>query len=214
MKKLLIYLSCLTMVSQFAIANTFDIDTNMSHIKWEGSKPTGKHNGKVQFKEGTITTKGSNVKSAMFVADMTSITCDDLTGRNNRKLVKHLKSKDFFDVANHPTAKFEFTRVDLMKGGKYQFKGTLTILGISKPIFFVADVDRSKSTIEANTSLTINRTDWGIKYKSKNFFKNVGDKLINDNMRLDIKLVANVKQEMMKDKMLKKDMIKSDSKPK
>ena len=130
----------------------------------------------------------------MFIADMTSITNDDLKGRNNKKLVKHLKSKDFFDVKSHPTATFKFEKVSLLKGGKYDFKGTLTILGVTKPVHFVAEVNRKDpKKIEANTSFSINRTDWGIKYKSKSIFKNIGDKLIHDNMKLEIKLVANIK---------------------
>ena len=35
----------------------------------------------------------------MFVIDMTSITCEDLTDETwNQKLVEHLKSDDFFSV--------------------------------------------------------------------------------------------------------------------
>ena len=194
MKKLFIYLSCLTLASQVAFGQSFELDKTQSHVTWEGSKPTGKHNGKLQFKEGTISLKGSNVTSAMFVADMNTITCDDLTGDNNKKLVGHLKSKDFFDVAKHPTATFKFEKVSLEKGGKYRFKGTLTLLGVSKPVFFMADVNRKDpKKIEATTSFSINRTDWGLKYKSKSFFKNIGDKFIHDNMKIGIKLVAKAK---------------------
>ncbi len=121
MKNIVIYLSCMVMMAgQVALADTFKLDTTQSVITWEGSKPIGSHNGKVQFKEGSIETKGSTVNSATFVADMTKITCDDLKGAKNKKLVGHLKSKDFFDTAKYPTAMFKFEKVSLMKGGKYR----------------------------------------------------------------------------------------------
>ena len=37
---------------------------------------------------------------------------------------------------------------------------------------------------------SINRTEWGIVYKSKNVFKEIGDKFINDEIVLKLKLEA------------------------
>jgi polyisoprenoid-binding protein YceI len=37
---------------------------------------------------------------------------------------------------------------------------------------------------------TINRSTWNVKYGSEIFFKDLGDKVINDNFNLEFKIVA------------------------
>ncbi len=49
------------------------------------------------------------------------------------QFAEHLQSKDFFDVANHPTAKFVSTRVQPM-GDHWMMTGNLTIKGQTKPV--------------------------------------------------------------------------------
>jgi len=52
----------------------------------------------------------------------------------NEKLDGHLKSPDFFAVAEFPTATFKSTRVSPAGSGKYEVTGDLTIRGITKPV--------------------------------------------------------------------------------
>jgi polyisoprenoid-binding protein YceI len=47
---------------------------------------------------------------------------------------KHLKSADFFDVANHPTIKFESTKVEPDGDEAYNVTGNLTIRGATHPV--------------------------------------------------------------------------------
>jgi polyisoprenoid-binding protein YceI len=51
----------------------------------------------------------------------------------------HLKSADFFDVANFPTATFKSTKVQKAGKNKLKVTGNLTLHGITKPI--VLDVE-------------------------------------------------------------------------
>lgn len=62
-----------------------------------------------------------------FSADVNSIT----TGNEQRD--GHLKSPDFFDVANHPTLDFISTKVEKADAG-YKVHGNLSMHGITKPV--------------------------------------------------------------------------------
>lgn len=46
----------------------------------------------------------------------------------------HLRSKDFFDVQNHPKITFKSTRVEKGMGEKYNIRGDLTMRGVTKPV--------------------------------------------------------------------------------
>lgn len=48
----------------------------------------------------------------------------------------HLRSADFFDADNHPTATFAVTRVEARRGGDFAVTGDLTIRGTTKPVTF------------------------------------------------------------------------------
>jgi polyisoprenoid-binding protein YceI len=51
----------------------------------------------------------------------------------------HLRSADFFDVANHPRMTFKSSKVDRTGDAAYKVKGDLTIRGVTRPI--VLDVE-------------------------------------------------------------------------
>jgi polyisoprenoid-binding protein YceI len=46
----------------------------------------------------------------------------------------HLRSADFFDVANHPRITFKSTRVERAGEAGYKVKGDLTIRGVTRPV--------------------------------------------------------------------------------
>lgn len=81
---------------------------------------------------------------------------------------EHLKSKDFFDVANHPTAKFVSTRVQPM-GDHWMLNGNLTIKGQTKPVqltvrFMGAGENpmNKKKNVGFTATGSINRSDFGL----------------------------------------------------
>jgi polyisoprenoid-binding protein YceI len=106
------------------------------------------------------------------------------------KLTEHMlrpgtdgKAPDFFDVANHPMAKFVSTSV-VAKGKEAKINGTLTFNGITKPVtlnakFTGAGVNpfNKKATVGFEASTIINRSDWGVNY---------GLPLVTDAVRLKI----------------------------
>jgi polyisoprenoid-binding protein YceI len=174
-----------------AKATNFKVNTSQSELTWNGKKVTGEHTGKITLKEGTITLDGAKLVGGKFVADLNSITCTDLTDKEyNGKLIGHLKSDDFFGVEKHPTATFVVTKATAKSAGVYDVTGDLTIKGITKPVTFPVTVKTTAAGAEATGKLVVDRSKYDIKYNSKSFFDNLGDKMINDDFSIDVKLVA------------------------
>ena len=70
-------------------------------------------------------------------------------------------------------------------------KGNLTLKGVTKEVSFPANVTIAAGEVAVNAvPFTINRTEWGITYQSKNIFKNLGDEFIDDNITIGIQLRA------------------------
>jgi len=177
----------------FAFTTTVNIavDTEASQITWKGYKVTGEHAGTIGVKNGNFTYDGAVLTGGSFEIDMTKIACTDLTGKYGDKLVGHLKSADFFGVETYPTAKFEITKViSRGKPGDYKVTGNLTIKEMTKEIKFNANVDSSTGVPVATADITIDRSDFNVKYGSGSFFDNLGDKTIYDEFDLGLKLVG------------------------
>ncbi|CAG4994450.1 Protein YceI [Dyadobacter sp. CECT 9275] len=172
-------------------AVNFKVVPEKSELTWLAKKVTGEHTGKITLKEGLITLDGAKLTGGKFIADLNSITCTDLTDKTyNDKLIGHLKSDDFFSVAKHPTATFVITKATAKSAGVYDVTGDLTIKGITKPVTFPVTVKATGSGAEATGKLVVDRSKYDIKYNSKSFFDNLGDKVIYDDFSIDIKLVA------------------------
>jgi hypothetical protein len=56
--------------------------------------------------------------------------------------------------------------------------------------FVVNDIKKTDSLFSGKSSLTLNRTQWGLKYGSTSFFKGLGDKAINDEFTLAVEIAA------------------------
>ncbi|MCU0374726.1 MAG: YceI family protein [Chitinophagaceae bacterium] len=169
----------------------FKVDGNASSLEWVARKITGKHNGFVKVTSGEVVMDGGMLKSGTFQIDMTTMTVEDIKDPGtNGKLLGHLKSDDFFSVANHPTATFVVSSVTPKSGSIYTVKGKLTIKGITKDIEFPADITVSGKTMKATADIKVDRTQFDIKYRSSNFFENLGDKAIYDDFDLKVSLVA------------------------
>lgn len=169
----------------------YKIDKALSTIDWKGFKPTGSHNGTVALESGVFTVNNGKIESGTFLIDMNSLNVLDIPAEeeDHAKLSGHLKSADFFDVEKFPTAGFEVTGFE-MKDGKNMLSGNLTLKekknNVSIPVTVKDEGDMYSITSEA---FTIDRTKWDVRYGSKTFFDNLGDRFIND----DIELKLNVK---------------------
>lgn len=158
-----------------------------SFVNWKGVMLGVKeHTGKVFFKEGTIETIGTTLTGGNFTVDLTNILPTDTfynekAGYGKAKLIGHLSSPDFFDVANFPTASF---KIDSVNGSTAT--GTLII--------------RGKSNTETLTDIVISETETGVtatgnlkfdrkKYDVK-FDMPMKDMVISNDVKLSIALTA------------------------
>lgn len=172
-------------------AAAYKVDAEKSILKWNGKKVTGEHFGTVKLGEGSVIVDGGKLTGGTFTFDMNSIVCTDLTDPGyNAKFIGHMKSEDFFNTAKFPTSTFKITKVTPKGGTAYDISGTMTIKGITNAVTFPATIKTTANTIEADGKAVLDRTKYDIRYGSKSFFENIGDKAIYDEFIVDIKLVA------------------------
>lgn len=82
----------------------------------------------------------------------------------------HLRSADFFDVANHPTMAFKSSKVTPKGGQKFAIEGSLTLRGVTKPVTLDAewlgatDNPGGGKRVAFTASTRINRMDYGVSW--------------------------------------------------
>jgi polyisoprenoid-binding protein YceI len=180
-----------------AKATLYNVKKVNSTILWAGSKPLGTHKGTISIQEGTFHLKGRTIESGTFVIDMNSITVTDLDENNGKgSLESHLKGTvegkegDFFNVTKHPTATFVVTEVNDIDG-KTMMSGNLTMLDITQNVSFPVMINIQDNRVQVKSeAFAIDRTKWGINYGSKSIFDNLGDKFIDDDMKITIDVTA------------------------
>lgn len=168
----------------------FDLDNAESTIKWTGKKVTGSHWGFIKFSDGTLSVSNGTLKGGTFNIDMTSMDCQDTKGEYGDKLIGHLKSDDFFASEKFPKSTLVIKSISYKGKGKYLIVADLAIKGITQRVSFPANVSISQSNLSATATFNINRTKYDIKYGSGSFFENLGDKAIDDNFKVEIKIIA------------------------
>ena len=191
MKKLILLpLLVVLAMSAMKVAN-YNVDTAASNIAWNGYKVTGKHNGDVKVKNGSLQYADGKLTGGSFEIDMNSITCTDMQGEYGDKLVGHLKSEDFFGTAKFPTSKFVITKaIPTDTKGNYRIIGNLTIKETTKEIKFNANVVENANTVTATGKIVVDRSEYDIRFGSGSFFDGLGDKTIYDEFDLNVSLVA------------------------
>ncbi len=162
-----------------------------SKITWVGSKLNGSsHNGDMKIKSGVFNIDNDLIKAGEFVIDMNSINCLDLEEGKKEKLEGHLKNADFFDTTKFPTAKFVITSSEA-KEGKTIITGNLTLKEITKSISIPATVSVTEgmATIKSE-SFKIDRTVFGVTFKSNSIDAALKDKAIDDLLEMSIEITA------------------------
>ncbi len=178
------------MASESAEAVTYLVDNEASRVVWNGAKPIGSsHQGIVDIMEGMMVIAGQDLVESLFVIDMTTIISTD---GSPQRLINHLKSEDFFEVQTFPTASLviksaEPTDVD----NQYLAIADLTIKEITNEITFITDVTMEEGSITATSDIIFDRALFDVRYGSGFFFDNLGDNMINDEVILNVTLVAN-----------------------
>lgn len=112
------------------VAGTYPVDPNHTQVTWSvNHMGFSLLEGQIGASTGSITIDPARPNATRvdvtFPVDQLSTTSAGFT--------KHLKSDDFFDVANHPTARFVSTSVRA-NGNRATIAGNLTIKGVTRPV--------------------------------------------------------------------------------
>ena len=169
-------------------AVTYKVDVEKSSLTWVGKKLTGSHNGSIALQSGNLIVDGKKLTGGNFVINMASIKDADKSDR----LEGHLKADDFFGVDKFSTSTFTIKKVTPGTGNNVTVSGDLTIKGITNAASFPATVvwNADGSVTATADKIIVDRTKYGIKFRSKGMFPDVGDKMIYDEFELAIKLIA------------------------
>ena len=167
---------------------TYAIDPTHTFVTFEAMHfGTSTSRGRFDKKEGTVQFNRAGKTGKVEISiDMASIS----TGVG--PFDAHLKGKDFFDVATHPTAKFTANRLAFNGTNVSEVTGSLTLLGKTLPVVLKASrfncYDNpilKREVCGGDFETTIQRSQWGM-----NYGLNFG---IPDNVRLIVQVEA-VKQ--------------------
>ena len=134
------------------------ISPSNSKVEFVGAKVTASHPGGFTDFSGQVDLGDPIEKSRIQVTIQTASLYAD-----KEKLTKHLKSPDFFDVAQFPTATFTSTAIT-KDGAGHTVTGDLTLHGVTKSISFPATISATDAKVSANAEFSINRKDFGINY--------------------------------------------------
>lgn len=167
---------------------SYKVDVEKSTLTWVGKKLTGSHNGTIDLQSGSLLFNGKKLSGGNFAINMTTIKDADQSAR----LEGHLKADDFFGTDKYAISTFVIKKVAQGAAKQVNVTGDLTIKGVTNSITFPANVVwNSDGTVTATAEkVTVDRTKYGIKYRSKGIFPDVGDKMIYDDFELSIKLIA------------------------
>ena len=149
-------------------------NTKVTFVGTKTKPMPGKHNGGFKAVTGTASWNGNDLTTLKISVeiDMKSTYTD------TDKLTGHLKSPDFFDVANNPTSKFESTKVE-KNGDAYKITGKLTLRGNTKEVTFPAKIAVDGGNLTMSSDFKINRHDWGVSY---------GKGMVDDDVSLTVKV--------------------------
>ena len=106
---------------------------------------------------------------------------------------EHLRSADFFDVANHPGITFESTAVKPVGDDTYEVTGNFTMHGVTKQVTLPVKVlgemkdPWGDQRIGFEVATTLNRKDYGISW---NKALDSGGFILGDEVKVSINLQA------------------------
>ena len=206
-------------VAEVNTSESFSINKEESQITWIGSKPTGKHNGTIPIASGDIAVEGNEVVGGTIVINIAEIDNEDLKEdpKNHGKLVSHLKSEDFFDAENHPTAEFVITSVapyskedsvkvkeefdtqykpasakeHMVASPTHKVTGNLSMRGKTLSVSFPAHVKVQDDKVIAKAKFNIDRSLWGLQYGNEaDVVDKAKDKFIYNTVNVGFDIVA------------------------
>ncbi|MDB6079317.1 MAG: rhodanese y domain and YceI domain protein [Akkermansiaceae bacterium] len=177
-------------------SGTYRIDAAASFVRWTGTNVLNFHHGQLSLSAGSVTIERGELKGGSFRIDMNSLSCADLTdSAMNAMLIKHLRSDDFFAVADFPVAEFTITAatpVAALPGlPNCRITGLLSLRGATRVLEIPASIThRDEGGYTARAFFGLDRTLWGSYYGSGRFFSRIGMHLVDDLVQIHLHVVT------------------------
>lgn len=159
-----------------------EVDLEKSIIAWKGEMlGVYSHTGTLKLKSANILIEKGVVTGGKFTVDMTTMVATDENynpqeDHTKEKLIGHLSSPDFFDVATYPEASYEIKEVN----GSVA-EGTLSLKDVSGP-------QQVKNIIvsgnEISGTVTVNRKNFNVVWDHP-----VKEEVLSDDLEITVKLV-------------------------
>ena len=178
------------------VASTqYNVDPAASSVNWEGTKLVGEgHTGTIPVTSGKLMVANDKIVGGEFYMAIKDLTNTDMpAAEGGDKLVGHLLSADFFDAEKFPMAQFTVTNVQPVTGEDHthDITGNLMLKGETRSVTLPATVSMDGGMLKASTpKFTINRKDWGMNYGSDDIEGLAKDKIISNDVGLELTLVA------------------------
>ncbi|GEM_PF-3021013 len=136
---------------------TYIVDEEKSKITWKGTDEKNSNRGELKFNSGKLFAELGEIVEGFVGIDLSSLKVAEDTQmdkENEEKLIEHLKSREFLNTDEFPTAKYKIVKV-IEKDGDATIKGVLNLKEEAFGFNFPANVSISdqKFTAEGNFTL-------------------------------------------------------------
>ena len=161
-RKMLPVLAIATTIAGFPgvalAADQWVVDANESEIEFTGTQLGAAFEGKFESFEADIVFSPDDLagSSVEVLIDIASVNTSN--GDRDSQIV----SPDWFDAAQWPTAKFATKSFSEIAPGKYEAVADLTIRDVTREVTLPFDLEIEGNKAEAEGTVTISRTDFGI----------------------------------------------------
>jgi polyisoprenoid-binding protein YceI len=163
------------------------IKQESSKVEWKGERITGEfHKGTIDIKSGNVKISESNIIGGEIALDMRSmLELNPESEETTIVVMGYLQSERFFNTDKFPNA------VLTIKGEKgNKLWCDLTIRNVKKEILVPYTKSMSNDTLKTNANFKIDRTDWGIDFRSAKNYKDIGLMAIKDSIGFKTSILA------------------------
>jgi polyisoprenoid-binding protein YceI len=172
-------------VSNVPTAATYTLDQSHSIVSFSARHlMVSKVRGRFPVTEGKLVVDEDPTKSTVeAVIDVRAVESGD------PKRDEHLRSADFFDADNYPTATFRSTKVIDKGDGEFTLEGQLTVRGKTRPVTMHGEYLGSQASPWGDTRVgftaetEVSRKEWGLDF---NVALETGGVLVGDKIKLTI----------------------------
>ena len=186
-----------TIVGGLAIPNGKYVLTKENHsITWEATKITGSaHSGIIKAENGKFKVEDGSISFGVLSFEMNSFEVTDITGDDKANFEGHLKSDDFLDVEKFPTARLNMNGSSMAENGEMNLSCSFDFHGVVVDYIVPFTVEKKKTAAgefgyQINGKFMLDRTKHNITYGSGSFFDDLGDRVINDEVKIGFQFTA------------------------